>query len=141
MSKQPQQNPAILDWAMRYPFIASIQRAYEPGSRIDDIPVYIAPPNSNIDTFLAGIFPEDKPDWLVKILYKTGAITQERRRIKGAVLVVIDEMDTMTSKELKKLATFVTETHDKGKPRRCAFVGRSYADKRFPAPFVSVYVT
>ena len=120
-------------WASRYVFIASIQRASEPGAKLDEIPVYYASSGSGKSAFLVEIFPEHRQGrWSIDKLDFSLDDKQFLESISGVVVAECAEMKGISARHLGRVKAQITSRHDHVRlayatqpthhPRRCVFV-------------------
>ena len=82
----------LVEWASRYIFLGAVQRTYEPGCKLDEIPVLIGPQGIGKSALLREVVPPEIPD-----LFGDGLRWDERNKEQveatlGCVLVEVSEM-------------------------------------------------
>lgn len=129
-------------WASRYPFIAAIQRAYQPGCQLDEIAVLIGKQGFGKTAFLRSLFPiELALEWYSSAFDFTSPSKERIEATMGTVIVEIGEMAGI-GRDLQKQKVFLSQTSDHARlaydrkksvvPRRFAFVGT--ADRKEVLP-------
>ena len=141
-------DPQLAAWVSRYLFLGAIQRTYEPGCKLDQIPVLIGPQNTGKSTVLrASLPPNDEAAGLVD-LFSDGlhlaALPKERAEsLEGRVLVEVAEMSGATRADLESLKAFLTRTddgdhrkayarHAESSPRRCIIAATADNNRVLP---------
>lgn len=133
---------ALTRWASRYPMIAAIQRAYEPGAKIDETPVIIGKQGLGKTAYVRNLLPpEHQQEWFAD---QIDINTTEKERLEktlGTVIVEISEMAGV-GRHWQKLKAYLSAQTDKARmaygrkatpvPRRFIFVGT--ADRREVLP-------
>ena len=108
------ENCILAEWCSRYIFIGAIQRAFEPGCRLRQIPVLVSPENIGKSAMLESIFPPDKQDdWFTNSLTFHDTSTKRMEKTMGRVLVEWDELDGIRKSELATLKSFISTTADR----------------------------
>lgn len=129
-------------WASRYPFIAAIQRAYEPGCKLDEIAVLIGKQGLGKSAFLGSLFPaKQAQEWYSSAFDFTSTTREQVEATMGTVIVEIGEMAGI-GRDLQKQKVYLSQTTDHARlaydrkksnlPRRFAFVGT--ADRKEVLP-------
>jgi len=121
----------VVEWAARYPIIGAIQRAYEPGGRLDEVPVLIGPQNLGKSMYLECLLPQRR-GWF-GVMQRFDLKPQARAEaMQGKVLVEVPELK-LNNRTLDTVKAFLTTRDDTGvrlayrrdpqaMPRRCIFV-------------------
>ena len=123
-------------WASRYFFIGAIQRAKEPGCKLDEFPILIGDQGIGKSAFLRNLFPKDRWDWFNDQISVSAPAKERVESLQGRVIVEFGEMQGYTSKHLEDMKAFLTRQDDGGVRlayrmdpqthlRRCIFVGTS----------------
>ena len=123
-------------WASRYFFIGAIQRAKDPGCKLDEFPILIGDQGIGKSAFLRNLFPKDKWDWFNDQISVSAPAKERVESLQGRVIVEFGEMQGYTSKHLEDMKAFLTRQDDGGVRlayrmdpqthlRRCIFVGTS----------------
>lgn len=146
-------------WASRFLLLGPIQRAYKPGSKLDETPVLVGPQGIGKSTALSHLFPETWRPWWFGDGLHLAATRQERvEQLQGRVLVEVSEMAGSSRADLESLKAFLSSTNDgnvrlayRRNPevslRRCVFVGTTNDVESLPNDstgnrrFVAITVT
>lgn len=129
-------------WASRYPFIAAIQRAYQPGCQLDEIAVLIGKQGFGKTAFLRSLFPDElSHEWYSSAFDFTASSRERIESTMGTVIVEIGEMAGI-GRDLQKQKVYLSQNSDHARlaydrkksviPRRFAFVGT--ADRKEVLP-------
>ena len=130
----------LVQWAARYCFLAPVQRAYEPGGKLDEVPVLIGAQDCGKSALVSNIMPPEKRgEWFTDNM-DLGADPKEHvEAMLGRVVVELSEMSGINRKEQSALKAFITRQNDGGvrlayqrhpvdMPRRCVFLGTANDD-------------
>ena len=136
-------NPLVV-WAGRFLFLGAIQRTYEPGSKLDETPVFVGRQGIGKSAMLRSIFPPERADeWFADGLNLAAEPKVRAESILGRVLVECAEMTGATRAELASLKAFLTRTDDgsvrlayrrnpERTPRRAIFAGTTDKSNSLP---------
>ena len=130
---------ALAEWASTYLFLGVVWRTFEPGTKLDEIPVLAGAGGIGKSTLPAMAVPQDIPG-----LYGSGldlSSTPQRmvESILGKAICEISEMVGAGHGDMNRIKDFISRTNDYGVrlvykhnteplPRRCIMMGT--ADKR-----------
>ena len=133
----------LAEWASTYLFLGVVWRTFEPGTKLDEIPVLTGSGGIGKSTFPAMAVPQDIPN-----LYGSGldlGSTPQRQveSILGKAIVEISEMVGAGHGDMNKIKDFISRTNDYGVrlvyahnteplPRRCIMLGTSDKDQFLP---------
>ena len=137
------QGDPLAKWASRFIFLGPVQRAYQPGAKLDEMPVLIGPPGIGKSTALQGVLPPEDPEWFTDGLNLAASSKARAEALQGRVIVELAEMAGATRAEMEGLKAFLSRTDDGGVrlsyranpeplPRRAILVGT--ADHAEPLP-------
>ena len=127
----------LAQWASRFLFVGPIQRAYEPGSKLDEIPVLIGGQGIGKSALIRECLPAEYQNEGFSDGLNLAARPQERAEaLQGKVFVEASEMAGASRAELESLKAFVSRQNDgsvrlayrrnpESTPRRCVIVGTS----------------
>ena len=129
-------------WASRFLFLGPIQRAYQPGCKLDETPVLIGKQGLGKSALLANLFPpEHRGVWFADAFDMTAPAKERMEATRGTVLVEIAEMAGV-GREWQKQKAYLTSTHDRARmaydrktsnyPRRYCFVGTADRPEALP---------
>lgn len=127
-SEQP-----LTRWASRYTCVAAIQRAYNPGCLLSEIPVLVGAQGIGKSALFRNLLPPDfQKRWFTESLDMLAPAREKIEATLGAVVVEIAEMAGV-GRELQKQKSYLTAVTDKARlayrrrsspiPRRFIFVG------------------
>ena len=133
----------LAEWASRFILLGPVERAYEPGAKLDEMPVLIGPPGIGKSTALQGVLPPAYPEWFTDGLHLAASSKARAEALQGRVIVELAEMAGATRADIEGLKAFLSRTDDGGVrlsyranpeplPRRAILVGT--ADHAEPLP-------
>ena len=134
----------IAQWCSRYVAVGSIQRAYKPGAKADEIPVLIGSQGVGKSAFATAWIPEQhREEWFGNGLDLSATKKERAELMDGRLIVEISELTGMRRADLETLKDFITTTndgqhrgayarHSEGYPRRCVLIGTSNDDQCLP---------
>ena len=137
------QDHRLLTWAGRFIFLGAVERTYEPGAKLDEMPVLIGPPGIGKSTAVEWALPEEHRDWFTSGLNLAASDKVRAEALQGRVIVEVADMAGIRRAELENLKAFLTRTDDgavrlayranpEPRPRRAILVGT--ADHARPLP-------
>ena len=101
-------------WVSAFPFLGAVARAYEPGAKLDIMPVLIGPQGVGKSAFLANMFPARyQSEWFSDAVDLNAP--DARRLIEptlGKVVVEFSEMVGSRRADVERLKAFVTRQND-----------------------------
>ena len=123
-------------WAGRAPFIGAVQRAYEPGAKIDEVPVLIGKQGMGKSAYVQALLPTDAPEWHGDDIDLSAPGKEKAEALQGRVIVELSELSGLRRAEIEAVKSFVTRRDDgqhrsayarNPEPalRRCVFIGTS----------------
>ena len=127
--------PELVKWACRYFFVAPIQRAVEPGCKLDEVPVLIGAQGCGKSAVVRSILPPDRQQqWFTDAIDLGSDSNTLVEAMLGRVVIELSEMTGVSRRELAALKSFITRQDDGAirlayarnpveTPRRCAFFG------------------
>ena len=126
----------LTQWASRYIGIGALQRTFEPGCKLDQIPVLIGDQGIGKSAFIAGWLPPDRPDWFGDALDLSARTKEQEEQLAGRTVVELSEMAGLRKGDLEALKAFIVRSNDGQnraayarvatvKLRRCIFYGSS----------------
>ena len=125
----------LSEWASRFLFLGAVWRAFKPGTKLDEMPVWIGPPGCGKSTAAAGVLPtEQRNEWFSDQLHLAAAPKACVEALQGRVIVECAEMAGSNRAEIESLKAFLSRTNDgdirlsyrhdpESMPRRCIIVG------------------
>ena len=125
---------ALREWSSRLIFIGAVQRAYEPGCKLDEIPVLIGPQGCGKSVTLREVFPQTLQGFFSDGLRVADESKRRVEALLGRVLVEASEMAGVGRADIESLKAFITAQDDgtvrlayarnvEPLPRRCVIVG------------------
>lgn len=103
----------LAPWASLYPCLGAVQRTYEPGCKLDEVPILIGPQGIGKSAFLACLFP---PDLRAEAFSdRLDFATNPKRQVEtmqGKVLIELAELTGLTRGRLDAVKAFVTSVSD-----------------------------
>ena len=130
----------LVPWANRYLCLAPIQRSYEPGCKLDEVPILIGLTGIGKSSVPACLFPKElRSDLFTDRLDFAARAKEQVEVLQGKVLVEAAELTGLTRSRLDAVKAFLTSVNDgdirlsyRRNPdqmlRRCAFVGTAEPD-------------
>ena len=127
----------LAQWAGKFLFLGPVQRAYEPGCKMDEMPVLIGPQGIGKSAVVRQCLPPEQQDEGFSDGLNLAAHPKERAEaLQGKVYVEASEMAGATRAELESLKAFVSRQNDgsvrlayrrnpESTPRRCVIIGTS----------------
>ena len=133
----------LADWAAEFVFLGAVQRAKQPGCKLDETPVLIGPPGIGKSTALRLAFPPELQDLFTDGLNLASDAKTRIEAMQGRAIVEIGEMAGARRADIESLKAFLSRTDDgsvrltwrhnpEPLPRRCIVVGT--ADRSDPLP-------
>ena len=99
-------------WAGQFLFLGAATRAFEPGKKLDEMPVLIGPQGCGKSTALRLALPPDRPEWFADGLHLAADPKARAEALQGRVIVEAAEMAGSTRAELESLKSFLSRQDD-----------------------------
>ena len=126
----------LTSWASTYLCLGAVQRAYEPGGLLREIPILIGPQRIGKSQLLSNLIPPEHPDWFSDSVCVSDAGQKRLEAMLGRVIVELSELTGFRRAELESLKAFISRRDDgatrlayRRDPetalRRCILVGTS----------------
>ena len=139
----PEERP-LASWAVRFIVLGQIQRAFQPGSQLDETPILVGEQDAGKSKFLESFFAPEHRDLFREGLDLAATDKAKVEALQGASLVELGEMSGVTKARLEHLKAFLTRKNDgnvrlsyRTDPtpmyRKCIFVGTAN-NKNFQLP-------
>ena len=135
----------LASWAARFVFLGAVERAYNPGAKLDEIPVLSGPQGCGKSTALRHVLPAGRWGdlWFSDGLDLSADDKRRAESLQGRVIVEVGEMVGSSRAELQSLKAFVSRTDDgsvrlayrtnpEPMPRRAVLVGTSNPGEVLP---------
>ena len=130
-------------WASKYMFLGVVWRCYEPGTKLDEIPILVGPGGIGKSTLPALAVPQDIPRLYGSGLELNGTTQKMVESILGRAIVEIDEMAGVNAGDMSRIKAFISRLSDDGTrlaykptteslPRRCVMIGTADRDQFLP---------
>ena len=130
-------------WASRYLCLGAVQRTYEPGCLLREIPILIGAQDSGKSQLLRNLLPPDQPDWFSDQLCVSEPSQKQVESILGRAIVELSELMGFRRADLESLKAFISRRDDgairlsyRRDPetalRRCILVGTSNDQECLP---------
>ena len=120
-------------WASRYIGIGAVQRTFEPGCKIDEVPVLLGAQGVGKSAFARNWFSEDQHEWHGDAVDLGARPKEQAEQLAGKVVVELSEMTGIRKAELERLKSFITRQDD-GQFRW------AYARAPVPSPRMRVFI-
>ena len=114
-------------WAGRYLFLGACQRTYQPGAKLDQIPVLIGPQGIGKSAFLKSMLPAEMADLFSDGLRFDAFPEKQLEAVRGRVVVEVSEMAGRSRADIEAMKSFVSRQDD-------GHVRRPYARHTEPQP-------
>ena len=123
-------------WAGNYLTLGAVQRTYEPGGLLREIPILIGPQRAGKSQLLSNLLPPEKPDWFSDSVCVSDPTQKRVEGMLGRVIVELSELTGFRRAEVESLKAFISRRDDgatrlayRRDPetalRRCILVGTS----------------
>ena len=134
---------ALATWTARFLLLGPVWRAFEPGTKLDEMPVLIGDQGIGKSTALRLLLPPEYPEWFADGLHLAASPKERAEALQGRVIVEVAEMAGSTRADLESLKTFLSRTDDgtvrlsyRRDPelllRRCIIAGTTNLDEPLP---------
>ena len=139
----PGGDPALSAWASRFMILGPVWRTYEPGTKLDEMPVLTGAQGIGKSTALCLLLPPEMPDLFADGLYLAAPPQARAEALLGRVIVEAAEMAGQNRTDLESLKAFLSRTDDGAlrlayrrnpefTPRRSIIVGTSNVPDPLP---------
>ena len=139
----PGGDPALSAWASRFMILGPVWRTYEPGTKLDEMPVLTGSQGIGKSTALRLLLPPEMPDLFADGLYLAAPPKARAEALQGRVIVEASEMAGKDRAELESLKVFLSRQDDgvvrmayrrnpENTPRRAIIVGTTNAADPLP---------
>ena len=82
----------LVHWASRFIFLGAVYRTYEPGCKLDEMPILVGPGSVGKSSALRWLFPPEKDEWFVD---RFDFLETEQRQVEKTKATVIAEASEM----------------------------------------------
>ena len=133
----------LVSWASQFLFLGSIQRAYQPGCRLDEVPVFVGDQGIGKSRLIEYLFPRDFRYWYGNSL----DLGPDKKRWIEALLrrvaVEWSELSGLRGSKIEQVKAFITQVDDGQMrlayahyptfmPRRCIIVATTNDENALP---------
>ena len=126
----------LTTWAGTYLTLGAVQRTYNPGGLLREIPILIGPQRAGKSQLLSNLLPPENPDWFSDSVCVSDPTQKRVEGMLGRVVVELSELTGFRRAELESLKAFISRRDDgatrlayRRDPetalRRCILVGTS----------------
>ena len=126
----------LTNWASVYLCLGGVQRAFQPGGLLREIPILIGPQRAGKSQLLRHLLPPQHPEWFSDSVSVAEATQKRVEGMLGRVIVELSELTGFRRAELESLKAFISRRDDgatrlayRRDPetalRRCILVGTS----------------
>ena len=122
----------LAQWVSRYAFIGAIQRAHEPGAKLDEFPILVGSQNAGKSVFVEYLLPHRSP-WFGANVDLSSETKDLVEQLQGLAIAEIGEMAGLRRAEVEDVKRTATRGVDVVRlswrpdpvryPRRAVFVG------------------
>ena len=102
----------LVRWASRYAGMAAVQRALEPGCKLDEVPVLLGAQGCGKSAFIRCWLEEHEHEWHGDAVDLAGTEKEQAEQMKGRVLIELSELVGMRRAEVERLKSFITRRND-----------------------------
>ena len=102
----------LAEWASQFIFLGAVQRTYEPGCKLDEIPVLIGPQGIGKSALLREAVPPDIPDLHGDGLRWDSPIKEQVEAVLGRLIVEVGEMAGRRRADIEHVKSFITRQDD-----------------------------
>ena len=102
----------IAIWISQYLLLGPIQRAYKPGSKLDEMPVLWGAQGIGKSALLRALLPPEQDSWFCDSLKLTSDTKTRAETLQGRVIVEVSEMTGARQADLENLKTFISQQDD-----------------------------
>ena len=99
-------------WAGTYLTLGAVQRTYEPGGLLREIPILIGPQRAGKSQLLTNLLPPEHPDWFSDSVCVSDPAQKRLEGMLGRVIVELSELTGFRRAELESLKAFISRRDD-----------------------------
>ena len=99
-------------WASTYLCLGAVQRAYEPGCLLREIPILISPQRAGKSSLLSNLLPAEQPAWFSDSISMADPTQKRVESMLGRVIVELSELTGFARAELESLKAFISRRDD-----------------------------
>lgn len=105
-------DPALVAWAARFVFLGAVWRAFAPGCKLDEMPVFSGPQGIGKSSALRLALPPEQPGLFADGLHLADYPQQRAEALQGRAIVEAAEMAGKDRAELESLKVFLSRQDD-----------------------------
>ena len=102
----------LVRWASRYAGMAGVQRALEPGGKLDEVPVLLGEQGCGKSAFIRCWLEDAEHEWHGDGVDLAARPKEQAEQMAGRVLVELSELTGMRKAEVERLKSFITRRDD-----------------------------
>ena len=102
----------LMRWASRYAGMAGVQRALEPGCKLDEVPVLLGKQGCGKSAFIRCWLEDNEHEWHGDGVDLAAKPKEQAEQMAGRVLVELSELTGMRKAEVERLKSFITRRDD-----------------------------
>ena len=102
----------LVEWASTFILLATVTRTFEPGTKLDEMPVLIGRGGIGKSTALRYILPPDMPSLFSDSLNLAGTPQERAESMQGRAIVEASELAGATRADIAALKTFLSRIDD-----------------------------
>ena len=136
-------DPRLVAWASRFIFLGTVWGTFEPGTKLDEMPVLCGPQGIGKSMALKLVLPQHLPDLFSDGLNLTASTKEAAEAMQGRAIVEVAEMAGSNRAELTSLKAILSRDDDGvarlayrpdpvPSPRRAIIVGTTNEDEPLP---------
>ena len=99
-------------WVSQFLLLGVVQRTYEPGSKLDEMPVLYGEQGIGKSALLRALLPPEQDAWFCDSLKLTSDTKTRAETLQGRVIVEVAEMTGATRADLESLKAFISQQDD-----------------------------
>ena len=99
-------------WSSMFIPLGAVWRTYDPGTKLDEMPVLVGPQGCGKSTALQWLLPPENPEWFADGLNLAADSKNRTEALQGRVIVEASEMTGSTRAELESLKAFLSRRDD-----------------------------
>ena len=99
-------------WASRFLVLGAVQRTFEPGAKLDTMPVLVGDQGIGKSSLLPRLLPDGYPEFFSDSLNLSDRTKERAEALLGRVIVEAGEMSGVNRAELQSLKSFITRQDD-----------------------------
>ena len=99
-------------WASTYLCLGAVQRGFEPGCLLREIPILISPQRAGKSSLLSNLLPPEHPDWFSDSISMADPTQKRVESMLGRVIVELSELTGFARAELESLKAFISRRDD-----------------------------